>query len=160
MAVAMQRRMRVLQAQWRDEGFARPYRIRIGIHSGYCNVGNFGSRERMDYTVIGAAVNLASRLQEVGDPDGVMLSFETYAMVRGEFAAVERPAVKVKGIAREIECYAVTGIHEEAEAPQGEMTLDNPGLQLHLNLDQMDAAARQDAVAQLERLLRVLRGTP
>jgi adenylate cyclase len=159
MSVAMQRRMRHLQARWRDEGFARPYRIRIGIHSGYCNVGNFGSDERMDYTVIGAAVNLASRLQEVGDPDGVMLSYETYALVRNEFAAQERPAVKVKGILREIECYALTGIHEEAQTP-ATPSVDNPGLQLQLNLAQMDAAAREQAAAELERALALLRQTP
>ena len=80
--------------------------------------------------------------------------------MRGEFAAQVRAAVRVKGIAREIESYAVTGIHEDDATQHGELTLDNPGLQLHLNLDQMDAAARQKAVAELERVLEVVRRAP
>ena len=35
----------------------------MGINTGYCNVGNFGSTDRMDYTIIGAEANLAARLQ-------------------------------------------------------------------------------------------------
>ncbi len=112
MAAAMQRRMRQLQGLWRDEGFTQPFRLRIGIHSGQCNVGNFGSDQRTNYTIIGAAMKVASCLQEAGDPDGVTLSGETYALVRDEFAAQQRPAVKVKGMAAEIECYALTGIDE------------------------------------------------
>ena len=52
-----------------------PFHMRIGIHTGYCNVGNFGSREqRMDYTsIIGGAVNLAARLQQAGEADGIPL---------------------------------------------------------------------------------------
>jgi class 3 adenylate cyclase len=59
MAVAMQRQMAELHAS----GFEQPFQMRIGINTGYCNVGNFGSEDRMDYTIIGAEVNLAARIQ-------------------------------------------------------------------------------------------------
>src|SRR5262249_42326257 len=48
MAIAMQRRMRELQAEWSDAGLQKPFELRIGINTGYCTVGNFGSEDRMD----------------------------------------------------------------------------------------------------------------
>ena len=54
----------------------------MGINTGYCNVGNFGSDDRMDYTIIGAEANLAARLQSIAQPGGICLSYETYALVR------------------------------------------------------------------------------
>ena len=77
MAIAMQRRMRDLQEVWRDRGLEQPFRMRIGINTGYCNVGNFGSSDRMDYTIIGGEVNLAAWLEGQADPDGILLSYET-----------------------------------------------------------------------------------
>jgi len=53
MAIAMQRRMRELEQEWRDRGLERPFRIRMGISTGFCTVGNFGSDDRVDYTIIG-----------------------------------------------------------------------------------------------------------
>ena len=63
MAIAMQRRMHKLQLKWLERGTEKPFRLRIGINTGFCTVGNFGSEDRMDYTMIGNAVNLAARLQ-------------------------------------------------------------------------------------------------
>ena len=59
MAMAMQRRMVDLRAKWADMGFRLPFHIRCGVNTGYCNVGNFGSDQRIDYTIIGGQVNLA-----------------------------------------------------------------------------------------------------
>jgi class 3 adenylate cyclase len=56
MAIAMQRRMRELEYEWRTRGLERPFRIRRGICTGFCTVGNFGSRDRMDCTNIGNEV--------------------------------------------------------------------------------------------------------
>ena len=50
----------------------------MGINTGYCNVGNFGSEQRMDYTIIGAEANLAARLQSIAQPGEIVLSYETY----------------------------------------------------------------------------------
>ena len=44
--------------------------MRVGINTGYCNVGNFGSDDRVDYTIIGGEVNLATRLESITEPDG------------------------------------------------------------------------------------------
>ena len=86
MAIAMQRRMTELQSEWRDAGLERPFHLRIGINTGYCTVGNFGSEDRMDYTIIGGEVNLASRLQSHAEPGGILLSHETYSLVKDAVA--------------------------------------------------------------------------
>ena len=68
MAIEMQRRIAELNAKWRNEGIENPFRVRMGINTGFCNVGNFGSSDRMDYTIIGAEANLAARLQSIAEP--------------------------------------------------------------------------------------------
>ena len=80
-ALEMQERMRVLQNRWRERGFENPFIIRIGINTGYCNVGNFGSDQRLSYTIIGGEVNVAQRLEASSDPGGILISHETYVQV-------------------------------------------------------------------------------
>ena len=64
MAIEMQTKLKELETEWMAAGAERPFRVRIGINTGYCTVGNFGSPDRMDYTIIGGAVNLTSRLEQ------------------------------------------------------------------------------------------------
>lgn len=90
MAIAMQRRLRELQAEWKELGAERPFHLRIGINTGYCTVGNFGSEDRMDYTIIGSVVNLAARLQAHAGLDGILLGHETYSLVKDEVSTVGR----------------------------------------------------------------------
>jgi class 3 adenylate cyclase len=105
MAIAMQRRMRELEQDWRKRGLERPFRIRMGICTGFCTVGNFGSQDRMDYTIIGNEVNLAARLQSAAEPGGILISHETNALVQDIVLTEEQPPMTVKGFLRPISSY-------------------------------------------------------
>ena len=82
----------------------------MGINTGFCNVGNFGSSDRMDYTIIGAEANLAARLQSTAEAGHLIVSYETYALVRDIVIAEARPPITMKGISREVVRYAITGM--------------------------------------------------
>jgi class 3 adenylate cyclase len=110
MAFAMQKRLAQLGAKWRHEGVETPFRVRIGINTGYCNVGNFGSDDRMQYTIIGAEANLAARLQSIAEPGQIVISYETYAAVREGVAATALAPIRMKGVSREVTPYAVEAL--------------------------------------------------
>jgi len=149
MAVAMQRRMHALRAIWRDKGDRQPFHIRIGINTGFCHVGNFGS----DYTVIGSEVNLAARLEQNSEPDAVMLSYETYALVKDEFEAEERAPLTAKGVSREIRCFLLSGINNAADDAEVTLNQRYPGLHLSVDMDKLTGESRQRAVKDLQKAI-------
>ena len=150
MAITMQNRMRELQGVWHANGFERPFHMRIGINTGYCNVGNFGSNDRMDYTIIGGEVNLAARLEGQCDPDGILLSYESYALVRDLVEVEERPTLKVKGIRKEVRPFAVTNIFDDHARHRRVIHQERDGLALFVDVDRVQTDQRRQALADLE----------
>ena len=150
MAIAMQKRVGELAHEWSRNGIATPLQCRIGIHTGYCTVGNFGSDDRMDYTMVGGTVNLASRLEHEAPPGGVLISFETYALVKENVRCEERGHVQVKGIAEPVATYAVIGLN------QGPEQAGTAHLRLELEVDRMSGDERRAAADALRRALGLL----
>lgn len=154
MAVAMQERMRELQAEWREAGLEKPFELRVGINTGYCTVGNFGSEDRMDYTIIGGQVNLASRLQAHAGPGGILLSHETYSLVKDSITAEEQAPLQVKGFSKPVRNYKVVGRLDQP-ADQGSVICEErDGLKITVDLRKLDKAA---AVEALENILSRLK---
>ena len=157
MAIAMQKRLAQMNVEWRERGIEQPFRVRMGINTGYCNVGNFGSAERMDYTIIGAEANLAARLESIAEPGGIVMSYETYALVSDHVEAIPLEPISLKGISRQVVPYAVQNIDGyvlKTAADVLEATTDH--LRLKLNLSNLDDAGRDDARRKLAEAMAAL----
>jgi adenylate cyclase len=109
MALEMQGATSALQSSWAKFGTQLGLRVRMGINSGYCTVGNFGSGERVAYTIVGGNVNVASRLEHQAEPGGICISGSTYALVRELVEVRAMGALSVKGVAHPVETFAITG---------------------------------------------------
>jgi PAS domain S-box-containing protein len=153
MAIAMQKRVEELAQEWRGGGIETPLRCRIGVHTGYCTVGNFGSEDRMDYTMVGGTVNLASRLEHEAPPGGVLISFETYAHVKDEVLCEPRSHVQVKGIAQPVATYAVLGTRLDANWDE------TANLKLEFDPERMTDVEREAAANKLRHALGLLEKT-
>jgi adenylate cyclase len=88
--------------------FPEKLEIRIGVHSGVCSVGNFGSDQRLDYTVIGRAVNVAARLEQAAPKNSMLFSNSTKSLLGDTFQVSDSIEVKAKGIDRPIIGYILT----------------------------------------------------
>ena len=98
MAIAMQNKVTELDRNWReDRGIIEGLKVRMGISTGYCTVGNFGSVQRVDYTVLGSTVNLASRLESICQPREILVAPETKTLLEKEFKFEAQEAVELKG---------------------------------------------------------------
>jgi len=153
MAIIMRKRMLELGEIWRDSGIEKPLQIRIGINTGYCTVGNFGSEDRMDYTIIGGGVNLASRLESAATPGEILLSYETYAQVKDQIECEEHGEIDVKGIAHPVSTYQVVDTYDNLGKHRQLIREDHPNLKLDLDLDAMSVDERSRAATVLKRVL-------
>jgi class 3 adenylate cyclase len=154
MAIAMQRRMRELQAEWRDRGLQKPFQLRIGVNTGYCTVGNFGSEDRMEYTIIGDEVNLAARLQAHAELGGILLSHETWSLVKEMVVAEEQAAIHPKGIARPVRNYKVLDRIDDMVVQGKAIREDHAGVRVLVDLRKTDKAS---AVRTLEGVISRLK---
>ncbi len=133
MAIEMRERVHELQEQWVNErGVSSALHVRMGINTGFCTVGNFGSEDRLDYTIVGGQVNAASRLEANAAPDQILISHETYTLIKDAIFCEPVGEVKVKGIAYPMRTYEVMA---EREPDEGLPPIDERGEGFRLTME-------------------------
>ena len=143
-ALEMQAAMHPLREKWKQEG--RPeLAMRLGVNTGVVLVGNMGSDARMEYTVMGDAVNLASRVEGANKPfhTEVMMTERTFEMVKDVVEWRELDLLRVKGKKQGIRVYEVMAARkgELSELKQQVRTAYNEGLEAYKRREWAAAAA-------------------
>ena len=160
MAIDMQHRLDQLYVKWRSAGTEQPFRVRMGINTGCCNVGNFGSADRMDYTIIGAEANLTARLQSIAEPGKIVMSYETFALVRDMVVAHALPPITMKGISREVIPYLVEGVVDASGRKVEVFREHMAGLDFYLDPSMVDNTRAEHIRTLLQNALKALEKTP
>ena len=138
MAMEMLKKLEELRFDWRKKGLALPLNARIGIHTGICTVGNFGSEDRLDYTIIGNGVNLASRLETNAASNSILISEDTYLHVQDHIKCKKHKEIKVKGVSFPVQTYCVEGIVNKSDSKNLSIEQNLPGFSMLFNPEQID----------------------
>ncbi len=156
MAIAMRKRMKDLEKIWMESGLEKPLKCRMGINTGLCTVGNFGSEDRMDYTIIGSGVNLAARLEKACPPGEILISYETYAHVKNVIECQPVGQIEAKGFAEPVSTHRVIDLYENLTTKWQPIRAELKHVRLDIDVGSMTIAERQEAVAVLREALERL----
>ena len=156
MAIAMKKKLAAMRREWDVLGISDPLRVRMGVNTGFCTVGNFGSEERLDYTIVGGAVNLASRLETAASVDEILISEDTFSLIRDAIACKPHEKITVKGIAHPIMTYTVAGLADELREEQEHLKAQLKGFNLSIDFRRLNYADKLYAREMLEKAMAQL----
>ena len=149
MAIRMQLRIGELQKYWQKQGVPRGLHVRMGITTGFCTVGNFGSEQRLDYTVLGSPVNLAARLQGMADPDTILIDETTHSLVGDQVHCNKADQILPKGFVRPVQVYKVEDFHSRDHIEQRKR-LYQAGERVEVNI--IDSSDIRAAIEELRTI--------
>ena len=157
MAIAMRKHMKVLRRHWRAQGIVKPLEIRMGINTGYCTVGNFGADTRMDYTIIGREVNLASRLESAAESGEILMSNETYSLTMDVIMARDKGQINVKGFSRPVQIFQVVDFRRDLGASSSYVEHELPGFSMYLDTNNIQNYDKERVIEALKEAAERLR---
>ena len=153
MAIAMRKRMKELEKIWMGSGLEKPLKCRMGINTGLCTVGNFGSEDRMDYTIIGSGVNLAARLEKACPANEILISYETYAHVKDAIECQPVGQIEAKGFTEPVSTHRVIDLYENLTREQQPIRAALKHVRLDIDVGSMTIEERREAITVLEEAL-------
>jgi len=112
-ALGMKKRVSQLKEEWHEKmkvSQVESFEIGIGIHTGEVIAGNIGNINRMEYTVVSTAVNLASRLENAAHPGQILISSSTYDLTKDSVDAKKLKPIRLKNISKPVQVYEVIGL--------------------------------------------------
>jgi len=157
MALEMRKKMKELQTQWYNQGIKKPLQIRMGINTGYCTVGSFGTSQYMDYTVLGTHVNLASRLESAAEPGEILISHETWSLVKDVIMCRDKGEIPAKGFSHPIKVYQVVNFRKDLGRHQSYFEENTQGFSMHLDLEKIKNYDKERVLETLEKATEKLR---
>lgn len=151
MAIAMKKRIKAMQVEWFNQGIKKPLQVRMGINTGYCTVGTFGTSNHLDYTVLGTQVNLASRLESAAEPDEILISHETWSLVKDTVMCRDKGEITVKGFSLPVKVYQVADLRKEMGKNQSYFEDRAEGFSMYLDMDKVRNYDKQKVIETLEK---------
>ena len=149
MALRMQQRVFELQDYWKNLGIGEEIQVRMGISTGYCTVGDFGSQQRLDYTAFGSPVNLAARLESLASPSEIVVSEQTFELISGDINCIPYQTVTPKGFSRPINTYVISkdGLSDRTQQSSKYKKLGN-----RVSIDIFDTSDINAAIMELKEI--------
>ena len=149
MAILMRQRVEELQKHWKKMGVTNGLGIRMGISTGFCTVGNFGSDLRLDYTVLGSPVNLAARLQSAAERNGILIDENTNNLINDVVQTEKNNTITPKGFVRPIDTFILKDFKSQSHKDQRKM-LSHSGERIEINV--IDSSDIRAAIEELKNI--------
>ena len=150
MAFRMRLRVAELQKYWLKLGVSRGLQVRMGIATGFCTVGNFGSEQRLDYTVLGSPVNLAARLEGIAEPDAILIDESTHILIKDHVSCEFIDQFTPKGFVRPVQVYKVIDFLSKKHR-ESRQQLSRVGKRVEVNVtDSSDIRAAIEELRQIQ----------
>ncbi|MBV1931927.1 MAG: adenylate/guanylate cyclase domain-containing protein [Porticoccaceae bacterium] len=154
MALAMRRKSIELQARWKNDGLLKPLQIRMGISTGFCTVGNFGTETRLDYTLLGSEVNLASRLETSAQAGEILVSQSTHELIKDVIMCEDRGTVEVKGFKSPIKAFAAVDFRKNLGKNRSFVDFTTNGFSLIMDAEKVANYDRTKVLTTLHEAMR------
>lgn len=149
MALRMKKRVDELQSFWKRYGASAGIKVRMAIATGYCTVGNFGSEQRLEYTALGRAVNLAARLQLIAPAGEIVVDERTHNLIAKHVTCSHYSEETPKGFARPVQVFQVEDFRD-AEHRECRRRLSRVGKRVEVNV--IDSSDIRAAIEELRRI--------